>query len=110
MNCFNDTILDEMIQAIVHEVSPEQIILLGSHANGTANKDSDIDLLVVESEPFAKRSRKQEMIRILQALSHFTVSKDILVYSRDEVEYWRSSINHIIARALRDGEVVYERS
>ena len=37
------------------------------------------------------------------------VSKDILVYSRAEVEYWRDSLNHVVARALREGRVLYER-
>ena len=37
------------------------------------------------------------------------VPKDILVYSRDDVEYWRDSLNHILARALRERKVLYER-
>ncbi len=35
------------------------------------------------------------------------VAKDILIYSRDEVERWRNTRNHIIARALREGKVLY---
>jgi hypothetical protein len=27
----------------------------------------------------------------------------------DEVDTWRNSINHIIARSLREGRVIYER-
>ena len=33
--------------AIAEEFRPEKIILFGSHANGTPQEDSDVDLLVV---------------------------------------------------------------
>lgn len=34
-------------QQIVERFHPDQIILFGSYANGTATPDSDVDLLVV---------------------------------------------------------------
>ena len=105
-----DALLDQMVQAIVAEVDPEQVILFGSRARGDAREDSDVDLVVVEAEPFGKtRSRRLEAVRLWKSLSGFIVPKDILVYSRDEVEYWRDSLNHVLARALREGRVLYER-
>ena len=105
-----DSLLSDMVQAIVAEVDPEQVILFGSRARGDARKDSDVDLVVVESAPFGKeRSRRWEAVRLWRALSGLGVAKDILVYSRDEVEYWRDSLNHVLARALREGRVLYER-
>jgi uncharacterized protein len=102
--------LQEMVQIIVQAAQPEQIILFGSHAAGKPRPDSDIDLLIVESDPFdANRSRKKEMTKLWLALASFPFSKDILVYSRDEVEYWRDSLNNVVAKALREGKVLYER-
>ena len=43
------------------------------------------------------------------ALAQFPVPGDVLVYSLDEVEYRRDSINHVLARALREGVVLHER-
>ena len=81
-----EEILDEMVDTLVQEIAPEQIYLFGSRARGNARPDSDIDLLIVESEPFGtNRSRRQELARIRRALSLFRVPKDILVYSRDEI-------------------------
>ncbi len=105
-----DALLDKMVQAIVAEVDPEQVILFGSRARGDAREDSDVDLVVVEAEPFGpERSRRQELVRLYHALVEFPVSTDILVYSHDDVDYWRDSLNHVLARALREGKVLYER-
>jgi len=105
-----DSLLDQMVESIVREVDPEQVILFGSRARGTAHPDSDVDLVIVESAPFgAQRSRRLEATRLCRALGHFEVSKDILLFSRDEVERWRGSRNHVLAQALREGTVLYER-
>ena len=110
MIAVTEEILDEMVDTLVQEIAPEQIYLFGSRARGNARPDSDIDLLIVESEPFGtNRSRRQELVRIRRALSLFRVPKDILVYSRDEMAKWQHAVNHIISRCLREGKLLYER-
>ena len=110
MTRVDDALLERMIQVIVDEVDPEQVILFGSRARGDATAGSDVDLIVIESMPFgAGRSRGVEETRLWRALAKFRVPKDILVYSREEVDYWRDSLNHVLARALREGKVLYER-
>ena len=104
------SLLDQMVQAIVDEVDPDLVILFGSRARGDHREDSDVDLMVIELEPFGEnRSRRLESVRLWRALSHFVVPKDIVVYSRDEVQRWRGSINHLLARTFREGKVLYER-
>ena len=110
MTQVDDALLARMVQVIVDEVGPEQVILFGSRARGDAGAGSDVDLIVVESTPFGEgRSRDVAETRLWRALASFHISKDILVYSRDEVDYWRDSLNHVLARALREGRVLYER-
>ena len=107
----DSALLRRMTEAIVKVADPEQVILFGSHARGEAGMTSDVDLVVVEAEPFGPggRDRGAEEARLWRALAQFHVRKDILVYSRDEVDYWRDSLNHVLARALREGTVLYER-
>jgi len=110
MTIVSETVLAEMVQAIVREVDPEQIYLFGSHARGEARADSDVDLLVVEREPFGPRhSRFQQINRLYRALSSFRIPKDILLYSRDEFAKWRNSLNHVVSCCYREGKLLYER-
>lgn len=106
-----ETLLHQMVETIVREVAPETIILFGSRARGDARPDSDVDLLVVESEPFShQRSRRKEAARLYMALRGVDISKDILLYSRDEFERWKTSLNHVVGRAHREGKVLHGRS
>ena len=110
MATLSSQLLQEMAQVIADEVAPEQVILFGSWAKGTATPHSDVDLLVIEAAPFGfGRDRRKEMVRLWRALARFVVPKDILVYSLDEVERWRHARNHVVARALREGKVIYAK-
>ena len=87
-----------------------RVILFGSVAMGRAGKDSDVDLLIVEEQPFGPgRSRRAELTRLWMALADVPVAKDLLLYSEEEYERWATSLNHIIAQVAREGTVVYER-
>jgi len=102
--------IEEIAEAIANAVAPEKIILFGSQARNETTPDSDVDLLVIEREPFgANRSRRAELHRIHEALWDFATPIDVLLYSLDEVAEWSDSLNHIIGQAMRDGKVVYER-
>jgi uncharacterized protein len=101
-------LLRRMVEIIVREADPQAIVLFGSRARGDARADSHVDVLVIEREPFGPaRSRIKEAARLYRALGDLPASKDLLVYSRDEVEARRSTPNHIVARAFREGLVVY---
>ena len=105
-----DALVDRMVQAIVDEVDPEQVILFGSRARGDERENSDVDLIVVEAEPFGPgRSRHRELVRLYHAVAGYRVCADLLVFSHEDVDYWRDSLNHVLARALREGKVLYER-
>ena len=103
-----DEALRAMTDAIVEILHPEQVVLFGSRAHSDAEDASDVDLIVVTAEPFGKgRSRRDATARLYRELSRFLVSKDILLYSRDEVDRWKDSPGHVVARGIREGRVLY---
>ena len=97
------------IAAIVDDIHPRQIILFGSRARGDARPDSDLDLLIIERESFAHRSRRSEIARIRRLLKDLDCPKDILVFDEEEARRWRQAPNHVVARAMREGIVLYEQ-
>ncbi len=95
-----------MIERIVTNFSPEQVILFGSQARGDAGVMSDIDLLVVLSKVEDKR---QAAIRIRQLLSDMPFAKDIFVTTPEEIQQKGDLVGTILRPALREGEVLYNR-
>ena len=110
MEDVSEMTIKRIVDIIVDALEPERIILFGSRATGDFQEGSDIDLLIVNSEPFdERRSKRKELARLWRLLASVPVAKDLLLYSQDEMDYWRDSLNHVAARALREGKVLYER-
>lgn len=82
----------QLIEEIKNRLSilnPERIILFGSHAQGLAGADSDIDLIVVLNKDEASGSFREKMtstvaVRKLLADINRQVALDVLVYSKKE--------------------------
>lgn len=85
---------------------PQQIILFGSYARGTADEHSDVDLLVVGSFQGNRRMLTVEMDRALRGLNF---ARDIVVLSPEEFETDRHIPGTLARPASREGEVLYER-
>ena len=110
MNQVTPELIQDIVDRLVRASNPRQIILFGSQVRGNAGAESDLDVLVVEDAPFGQhRSRREEWWRLYSSLRGCRVPVDVLVYSVDEVEKWRTAINHVVHDAVTEGEVVYER-
>lgn len=99
-------VIAEAVRRIVEGFAPEQIILFGSHARGTAGPDSDADLLVVMP---VSGSKRRKAVEIDLALAEIGMPKDVIVVTPEEVERYRNVVGTIIYPALREGKVLYDR-
>ncbi len=101
----------EMVRVIVEVAKPNKVILFGSRAKGTARADSDYDFIVIKEEAFFEtHSRRKESGKLGRALAKFRVANDILMYSVDEIEQRRDWKNNVVACALKEGQVLYEKN
>ncbi|MCY3723077.1 MAG: HEPN domain-containing protein [Candidatus Poribacteria bacterium] len=94
-----------MTERIVRDFDPLQIILFGSQARGDADRDSDIDLLVVFAELTDKR---KTAIDLEDALSDVPVAKDIIVSTPEELERSRTRIGSVLRYAQQEGKVLWK--
>ena len=99
-------IVAQMVQCLVDQFAPDQIILFGSRARGTGRPDSDVDLLVVMPVRGSKRAKRIEM-RV--ALHEFRVPKDIILVTPEEVAQAHWQAGTIIQPALQEGIILYAR-
>jgi len=93
-----------MVQRIVRQFWPEQVILFGSYARGDANADSDVDFLVVMP---VHDSKAHQEVMIGVALHDFAVPKDIVVTTPEEFAWRKDIIGTIEYPAVREGKVLY---
>jgi len=107
MKTIQPGILDEVVRRLVEEFDPEEIILFGSHAWGTPDEDSDLDLFVILSQ--SAESAIERAQRAHGCLAGLGVPKDVLVRTRAEVERRREVYASLECEVLERGKVLYER-
>jgi predicted nucleotidyltransferase len=103
--------LGDWVPAVVNHLrerfEPVQVVLFGSVARHEEGPDSDIDLLVVlpeVSDPL------QAMAEMLNALDDFPVPIDVWPIDTAGLEQARQLPSSLVAQALTEGQVVYDRS
>ena len=97
--------LEERISAAVEEVvaatNPEQVVLFGSAAKGTAGPDSDIDLLVI-GDPRRHADGRRTCTRTGDEV-------DVFVTDQASARRYRYSATYLEGIALGEGRTVYAR-
>ncbi|TKB67814.1 MAG: nucleotidyltransferase domain-containing protein [Nitrospira sp.] len=101
-----DQLLVEVVRRILTIGSPVKIVLFGSYAKGTARPDSDLDLLIIEESDMPRYRRSGRYRRVLCGMFP---AKDIVVWTPQEVEEWKTVPNAFISTVLAEGKLLYER-
>ena len=101
--------IDEVVKLLVAECHPEKIVLFGSHANGSAKADSDLDIALVKPSSLPMFKRGREVRSILRSNGRrWTFPMDILVYTPEEVKLWESDPYSMLHEIFKTGKVLYE--
>ena len=87
---------------------PDRIILFGSYARGTADRHSDVDLMVI-TEAVSGKNRVKTMSEMSGEIDRLGFSKDIVVLTPDEYEVDKDIPGTIARYVSKEGRVLYER-
>ncbi len=100
-----ENVLNEVTQRLIERFAPVRIILFGSQARGTADKHSDVDLLVVC--PVAGRKRDL-MVAMDRALGGLGIARDVVVLTPQEYERDRHIPGTVARPASLEGRTLYD--
>lgn len=101
----DEGLVQEIVRRVLGVAKPDRIILFGSAATGAMNRDSDIDLLILEQEPV---SRLEESLKIRDAIGSLGYPFDVIVMQTGRFEETKSVIGGLAYPANKYGRVVYE--
>jgi predicted nucleotidyltransferase len=99
-------LLQEMTRRLVVALGAQRVMLFGSHAWGTPDEDSDVDLFVVV--PWSDEPARERAIRARNAVRDLDVSKDVIVRTAAEVQRARRVPASLEAEILERGIVLYD--
>lgn len=100
----NQIIITEIVERIISTSNPEKIILFGSYAYGSPDKDSDLDLLVIKRT----QSKIDEYLKIRKSLKGIRFPFDIIVITPEEYEFYSLNWkNSILAEARKSGVILH---
>jgi len=83
----------------------ERIIIFGSAATGKMTRDSDIDLLILKTNP---DNIRQESVKVRRALSGLGYPFDIIVMATERFEESKEVVGGLAFPAHKYGKVIYE--
>jgi predicted nucleotidyltransferase len=98
-----EALIEEAGRRLSAAAPDADVILFGSRARGEARPDSDLDLLVIESD-FERRG--EEYGRLRKELRGLDVAIDLVIYRKREVEQWGNVPGSFLHRVLGEGRVL----
>ena len=105
MKTIQSELLNETVERLKTEFQPEEIYLFGSHAWGTPNEDSDVDLMVIVPGSDERPIRRDQ--RAQKCLGRLAVPADVLVRTRGEVNRYKHLRASLFHQVLNQGRKLY---
>ena len=99
--------VDLVVDAIVKDLDPKMIIIFGSVAKGTADGNSDLDMLIV-MDTDKKRAERVADVQICLWKRDLILEKDIIVVTPKEYEERKDDEHSFIHEIVSTGVVAYE--
>ena len=102
----NDPVLLSLLERLKRLLNPERVYLFGSRARGSADSDSDYDVLVVGSH--SDKPRYQRNTEAYLALCGIGAAKDVIVLTHKEFESSRRTAASLTSTILGEGILLHQ--
>lgn len=99
--------VEGVIKELVIRFNPRKVILFGSYAYGEPDEESDVDLLVVTSNP---PPREEKWKVAYELVEQFSCPLQIIFMTPEEFEETRDVVGGVAYPAHQWGRVLYEPS
>ena len=100
-----DKEVENILKQLIRLYKPQKVVLFGSLAKGEINEGTDIDLFIIKSDV---PELGVERIRQLDALIHYRLATDFVVYRPQEVDQRLKLGDPFVKSILEEGKVLYE--
>ena len=100
----DESVIEKMVQRIVTDVNPLQILLFGSSARDEMQPDSDLDILVVMPDGSNCLSVARKLYLWLFDLEY---PKDIIVVLQSDIGKYGENPCLVLHDALKEGKELY---
>jgi len=104
----NKKIIEEVKKRLIKVYDPLTIYLFGSYAWGKPTEESDLDLLIVVEESGEKSYKRP--VKGHHVLFGLCISKDIIVFTKDEFDEYSKDATRLCHKVKEDGEILYAKS
>lgn len=101
-----DILLERIVERIVKTGDPDRVILFGSRVNGTAQPDSDYDLVVLKKGLNDLRTYSR---RLYHSLIGLKAPVDLLIQEESRYRDLCGERFSLYSKINREGKTVYER-
>jgi len=99
-------LITEIKRRLLSKFDIEKIILFGSQARGSANKKSDVDLLLIGKVNYDRFKMMTDALRVLGRMDY---AFDVMILTSNEFEKHKNIPGTVARYAFEEGKKLYEK-
>jgi len=98
-----DTKTLSLFKEVFSNIDYEKIILFGSRARGDFSEGSDHDVLIIVRKTLPIKEKMRLFTLMRKDLAKRGIDADIIIKSRDEINYLKNKIGNVVRHAMKEG-------
>ena len=102
-----ELIINGFIEKLNDEIDIDEVILFGSHANGSSQKHSDIDLAII-SDSFLGKSHIKNLQFLSRIAARYNTEIEALPFTLQE--YKNLDKRTLLANIVKSGKIIYSKN